>query len=157
MNAHPTVNGSAVARRPLRVLFVEDSESDALLLEIALKRGGFEPICARVDTDVAMNAALERQSWDLILADHSMPQFSAPKALELMKRKHLDLPFIIVSGHIEEETAIAAMNAGAHDYIMKDRLARLVPVVMRELREAEMRCACARTEEALRRSHEELE
>src|SRR5262249_22596762 len=106
---------------PLRVLIVEDSSMDAFLLERALQRGGFQPTCHRVDTSEAMIAALDWQEWDIILADHSMPRFSAPEALELAKLKGLDVPFIIVSGHIEEETAVSAMNAGAHDYIMKDR------------------------------------
>src|SRR5689334_11902963 len=104
-----------------------------------------------------MEAALEKQPWDLILCDHAMPRFSAPEALELLKRHNLDVPFIIVSGYIEEETAVAAMKAGAHDYIMKDRLARLVPAVERELRDAAVRRARAKSEEELRRAHEELE
>lgn len=141
----------------LRVLFVEDSLADAFLLERALTRGGFRVVCDRVDTSEAMARALEEREWDLILADHSMPQFSAPEALQLLQQKKLDLPFIIVSGHIEEETAISAMHSGAHDYIMKDRLARLVPAVKRELSEAEVRRARAKTEEELRRAHEELE
>jgi signal transduction histidine kinase len=157
MSALPSAGGLLVQERVLHVLFVEDSEVDAMLMTRALARGGFKPICLRVDTEEAMNAALDQKEWDLILADHSMPRFSAPAALELMKRKGLDLPFIIVSGHIEEETAVAAMRAGAHDYVMKDRLARLVPAVERELREAEIRRARARSEEELRRAHEELE
>src|SRR5689334_3764125 len=104
-----------------------------------------------------MEAALEKQPWDLILCDHAMPRFSAPGALELLKQRKLDVPFIIVSGYIEEETAIAAMKAGAHDYIMKDRLARLVPAVQRELREAEVRRARQKSEADLLRAHEELE
>ena len=143
--------------RLLRVLFVEDSLADAFLLERALTRGGFRVTCDRVETAEAMNRALEEREWDLVLADHSMPQFSAPEALQILKQKRLDLPFIIVSGHIEEETAVWAMHAGAHDYIMKDRLARLVPAVQRELREAEIRRARANSEEELRRAHEELE
>src|SRR5436190_4224390 len=86
-----------------------------------------------------------------------MPQFSAPEALELVNEFGLDVPFIIVSGHIDEETAVAAMKSGAHDYVMKQRLARLVPAVERELREAEVRRAREKSEEALRRAHEELE
>ncbi len=86
-----------------------------------------------------------------------MPQFSAPEALQVLKEGRLDVPFIIVSGHIEEETAIQAMKAGAHDFIMKDRLARLAPAVERELREAQVRCARQKSEEELRRAHEELE
>jgi signal transduction histidine kinase len=111
----------------------------------------------RVDTAEEMEAALSKQSWDIILCDHAMPNFSAPQALELLKERKLDVPFIIVSGYIEEETAVAAMKAGAHDYIMKDRLARLVPAVERELRDAEVRRARARSEEELRRAHEDLE
>jgi signal transduction histidine kinase len=149
-------NGRA-ARRPLRVLFVEDSPADAFLLEHALNRGGFDCICERVDTAEAMTIALDNREWDLILADHSMPQFSAPAALELTKEKKLDVPFVIVSGHIEEETAVAAMKAGAHDYVMKDRLGRLVPAVERELREAEIRRAQRKAEAELRRAHDELE
>ncbi len=145
------------ARQPLRVLLVEDSEADANLLRRALERSGFEPRCQRVDTREAMELALRTESWDLILADHAMPQFSAPEALQVLKEGRLDVPFIIVSGHIEEETAIQAMKAGAHDFIMKDRLARLAPAVERELREAQVRCARQKSEEDLRRAHEELE
>lgn len=146
-----------VENRLLRVLFVEDSLADAFLLERALTRGGLRVTCDRVDTAGAMTRALDQREWDLVLADHSMPEFSAPEALQILKQKGLDLPFIIVSGHIEEETAVWAMNSGAHDYIMKDGLARLVPAVQRELREAEVRRARARSEEELRRAHEELE
>src|SRR5437879_4246136 len=149
--------GAKRPRRGLRVLLVEDSQIDALLLTHALERGGFEATAERVDTREAMEKALAKREWDLILADHSMPQFSAPAALELMKERGLDLPFIIVSGHIDEETAVAAMRAGAHDYVMKDRLARLVPAVERELREAQVRVAMKRSQEELRRAHEELE
>jgi signal transduction histidine kinase len=155
MNAtHKTVGGT---RRPLRVLLVEDSRTDALLLTGALERGGFAVTSERVDTPEACEDLLEKGQWDLILCDHSMPRFSAPAALEIVKRRGLDIPFIIVSGYIEEETAVAAMKAGAHDYIMKDRLARLVPAVDRELREAEVRRARRKSEEELRRAHEELE
>lgn len=157
MSTFPKRNGDRSQNRPLRVLFVEDSLADAFLLERALIRGGLCVVSDRVDTAEAMARALEEREWDLILADHSMPQFNAPAALELLKRKALDLPFIIVSGHIEEDTAVWAMNSGAHDYIMKDRLARLVPAVQRELREAEVRRARAKSEEELRRAHEELE
>lgn len=150
-------NGSVSARRMLRVLLVEDSETDAFLLERALQRGGLNPKCLRVDTSEAMTAALDQQPCDVVLADHSMPMFSAPEALKLLQQRGLDIPFIIVSGHIEEVTAVSAMKAGAHDYIMKDNLARLVPAVERELREAEMRRAQRECEIALRRAHDELE
>ena len=157
MSRNAKAAGASAPRRPLRVLVVEDSELDAALLLRALERGGFEPLSEIVDTAAGLEVALERNQWDLILADHSMPQFSAPEALELVKKRGLDLPFIIVSGHIDEETAVAAMQAGAHDYVMKERLARLVPAVERELREAEVRRDQKRAEEELRRAHEELE
>jgi signal transduction histidine kinase len=158
MNASqkPT-NGTPRESRLLRVLFVEDSLTDAFLLERALTKGGFRVVCERVDTAGEMSRALDEREWDLVLCDHSMPQFSSPEALQLLKQKKFDLPFIIVSGHIEEDMAITAMDSGAHDYIMKDRLARLVPAVERELREAEVRRARAKSEEDLRRAHEELE
>src|SRR5437868_4905494 len=105
MNTHQKkINEAAAEPRLLRVLFVEDSLADAFLLERALTRSGFRVVCDRVDTEEAMATALNEREWDLILADHSMPQFSAPEALELLKKKQLDLPFIIVSGHIEEHT-----------------------------------------------------
>jgi signal transduction histidine kinase len=141
----------------LRVLFVEDSEPDTLLLLRALQRGGFQTIHERVATGRELRAHLGKDNWDLILADHAMPSFSATEALALVKRAGLDIPFIIVSGHIEEEMAVSAMQAGAHDYIMKDRLARLVPAVARELREAEVRRARKKSEEELRRARAELE
>jgi len=151
---------NVVSNRPsrsLRVLIVEDSEPDSLLLKRALERGGFSPISKRVYTAEAMDQALQEQVWDIILCDHAMPYFSAPEALETVKKHEVDVPFIIVSGYIEEDTAIAAMKAGAHDYIMKDRLARLMPVVERELREAEVRRARRKSEAELLRAHEELE
>ncbi len=123
----------------LRVLLVEDSEDDAMLLCRQLVREGYELVIERVDTAEAMDGALERQPWDIVIADWRMPCFSAPEALELAKSKDLDLPFIIVSGTMGEEAAVAAMRAGAQDYLSKDRLTRLAPAVARELREAEVR------------------
>jgi signal transduction histidine kinase len=149
--------GGGGTDRPLRVLLVEDSEPDAQLLVHALLGGGYKVVHARVDTRETMERALNERKWDIVLADHAMPSFSAPEALTLVKDHGLDLPFIIVSGFIEEETAVAAMRAGAHDYVMKDRLARLVPAVERELREAEVRRARLAYAEALRQAREELE
>ncbi|MDY6805910.1 MAG: EAL domain-containing protein [Cyanobacteriota bacterium] len=125
--------------RPLRVLIVEDSEDDVELLICELELGGYDPIYRRVDTAETTLAALEEREWDLIVADYSMPQFNATAALSLLQEKGLDLPFIIVSGTITEDTAVAAMKAGVHDYLTKDNLARLVPAVERELREALVR------------------
>ena len=124
---------------PIRVLIVEDAPNDAMLLLLELEDGGYDPTCARVDTAAAMQAALAEQLWDIVIADYSMPHFSALAALRLLQDCGLDLPFIIVSGAIGEDTAVAAMKAGAHDYLMKDNLARLVPAVERELREAQVR------------------
>jgi diguanylate cyclase (GGDEF)-like protein len=124
----------------LRVLIVEDSEDDAELLAIELERGGYQVIHQRVDTKKDMESALKKfPAWDIVLADYSMPQFSAIAALNLLKEWELDLPFVIVSGKIGEDTAVAAMKAGAHDYLVKGKLARLIPAVERELREAVLR------------------
>lgn len=144
-------------KQPLQVLVIEDSEDDAALLGIELRRAGYAPVCHQVETPEALTSALDRQSWDLVIADYRLPRFDGLAALALVKAKGLDLPFIIVSGYITEEAAVAAMKAGAHDYVMKDKLARLGPAVERELREAEVRRERGRAEEALRRVYEELE
>ena len=123
----------------LRVLVVEDSPDDAALVLRELRRGGYEPVSERVETAEGMGAALERSEWDVILCDYTMPHFSALQALEILKSKQLDIPFIIISGTIGEEAAVNAMKAGAQDYIIKGRLARLVPVLEREIREAHSR------------------
>ncbi|MBW4534519.1 MAG: EAL domain-containing protein [Pleurocapsa minor HA4230-MV1] len=120
----------------LRVLIIEDSEDDAELLAIALENGGYQVIHQRVDTRADLETALSNKPWDIVLADYSMPQFSAIAALEILKEQQLDLPFVIVSGKIGEDTAVAAMKAGAHDYLIKGQLSRLLPAVERELREA---------------------
>ncbi|MGB2697685.1 MAG: PAS domain S-box protein [Candidatus Zixiibacteriota bacterium] len=135
---------------PLRILIIEDSEDDALLLVRELKRGGYEPAFKRVQTAQAMTAELKRQEWDLIIADYVMPRFSGLKALKILRDSGLDLPFIIISGKIGEETAIEAMKAGAHDYLMKDNLTRLAPAIQRELKEATVRKERRLAEEALR-------
>lgn len=140
----------------LRVLLVEDCEDDALLIERELTLGGYTPLVKRLDSPGAMNEALREQTWDLVLADWNLPQFSALFALEMLKSKGLDLPFIIVSGTIGEEAAIAAMKAGAHDYVMKFNLGRLVPAVQRELCEADDRRSRKWAEAALAASEERL-
>jgi signal transduction histidine kinase/CheY-like chemotaxis protein len=138
---------------PLQVLIVEDSENDAELLELELERSGYDPVCHRVETASAMTSALQAQQWDLVIADYVMPHFSGLEALALVKEKGFDLPFIVVSGHITEDTAVAAMKAGAHDYVMKDNLARLGQAVQRELREANERRRRRRSEETLKVEH----
>src|SRR4028118_1934604 len=138
---------------PLRALLVEDSENDAPLLLTPLRRGGYEPSSRRVDTAGEMEAALEEQAWDLVISDHNMPAFNSFAALDLLRAKgFVDLPFIIVSGRIGEDAAVSAMKAGAHDYLMKDNLARLNSAIERELREAEVRRSRREAEAALRDS-----
>src|ERR1043166_9043363 len=121
---------------PLRILIVEDSEIDTELVLRELRHGNYQPTHERVETAATMTAALEQKTWDLVVADFSMPQFNALAALEVAKVKGADLPFIIVSGTIGEELAVAAMKNGPKDYIMKGNLARLLPAVDRGLRAA---------------------
>jgi signal transduction histidine kinase len=121
---------------PLRLLIVEDSEDDAFLLLRELQHGGYEVSHERVDSPAALEAALERQGWELVISDHSMPHFSGTDALGLIRKKGFDMPFIFVSGTLGEETAVAALKDGAQDYLMKGKLQRLVPAIQRELREA---------------------
>ncbi len=125
--------------KPLRVLVVEDSQDDALLTIRELQRGGYDPVWRRVDTQKALRDALVQETWDILLVDYSLPSFNALHALEILKEMRLDLPFIIVSGNIGEQIAVEAMRAGAHDYLMKDNLARLLPAVERELLQAQER------------------
>ena len=134
----------------LRVLIIEDSEDDAELLALALEDGGYQVIYQRVDTKTGMQTALSSRSWNIVLADYSMPRFSAIAALEILKEWQLDLPFVIVSGKIGEDTAVAAMKAGAHDYLVKGQLSRLLPAVERELREAVLRTEYREAQERLR-------
>lgn len=138
----------------LRVLIVEDSEDDTLLIENQLHRGGFSVEYERVETAATMRTALAAREWDLVISDYSLPTFNALAALTVLQQTGLDLPFIIVSGSIGEETAVRAMKAGAHDYIMKHNLARLLPAIERELRDAAIRRERRLTIEALRSSEE---
>jgi diguanylate cyclase (GGDEF)-like protein/PAS domain S-box-containing protein len=133
----------------LRALVVEDSEDDAQLLMRQLRRSGYEPVATRVETAEEMRRLLDEQTWDLVIADYSLPRFNALRALAVLHEKGLDIPFIILSGTIGEETAVEAMRAGAHDYIMKGSAARLVPAIERELREAGERATRRKAEQAL--------
>jgi len=125
--------------RSLRLLIAEDSEWDVELVHAELQRAGYDVHHQRVQTAGDFVRALSQATWDLVISDHSMPGFSALAALEILQQQRLDLPFIVVCGEEGQDTAVAAMKAGAHDYIMKEDLARLVPAVRRELREAEER------------------
>jgi signal transduction histidine kinase len=122
--------------RQIHVLIVEDSESDASLIELELKQAGHEFVTRRVVTAHEMSTALDERAVDVIICDYTLPQFSAPDALELVKAHGLDVPFFVVSGSIREERAVEMMRAGAHDYLLKGNLARLGPAVEREVREA---------------------
>ncbi|HEX7669399.1 MAG TPA: PAS domain S-box protein, partial [Polyangiaceae bacterium] len=135
---------------PLRALVVEDSEDDALLLARELRRGGCDVTYERVETAGDMKAALESGAWDVVISDYSMPHFSAPGALRVLRETGLDLPFIIVSGTVGEDVAVEAMKAGAHDYILKGNLTRLGPAVRREIEQAANRKARTKAEAALK-------
>jgi two-component system cell cycle sensor histidine kinase/response regulator CckA len=123
-----------VEERPLRVLCVEDSPDDAALIESELRRAGQEVVFECVEDAASMRAALDRAVWDVVLSDWSLPQFCALDALALLREKHLDLPFIVISGTVSEEVAVEAMRTGAQDYLLKGRLTRLIPAIDRELR-----------------------
>ncbi len=123
----------------LRVLLIEDNEDDALLLAHRFRSSGYTLDVLRVDTPDQTEEALRSKDWDVVISDHDLPGFSAIAALGIIKQLELDVPFIIVSGMIREETAITAMRAGAHDYLSKNQLERLIPAVEREVREAENR------------------
>jgi signal transduction histidine kinase len=140
----------------LRVLIVEDSDNDAKLLLRELRRAGRALTYERVDTSAGMLAALEADPWDIIIADHSMPHFSGVAALAMAREHAVDVPFILVSGQIGEETAVDAMKAGADDYLFKGDLKRLVPVVERELRDAAGRCEARSVERQLRKREAQL-
>lgn len=136
----------------LRVLFVEDNEDDAVLEARCLERAGYALEWQRVEDSASMRRALDERTFDLIISDWSLPQFSGPEALAVLKDTGLDVPFIIVSGTVVEEAAVEAMLGGARDYITKGRLARLPAAVERELREHEQRIARRHAEEALIRT-----
>ncbi len=143
--------------QPLRVLLVEDSEDDALLVIREIKKGGYDPEYVRVETAEALAEELRNESWDIILCDYQMPRFDGPRAIEEVKNSGIDIPLLIVSGAIGEELAVEAMRKGANDYIMKDHLARLVPAIERELAEADSRQKRREAEEEIARQHRELE
>ncbi|HOG22816.1 MAG TPA: response regulator, partial [Flexilinea sp.] len=123
----------------LKVLIIDDSMDDTLLIIRELRRGGYQPEYERVENASEMRSALLKKDWDLILSDYNMPHFSTTEALSILKEFNIDIPFILVSGAIGEENAVQLMKEGAHDYVVKDHLVRLGPVVERELQEARER------------------
>jgi signal transduction histidine kinase len=134
---------------PLRVLFVEDEVDDVDLVVREIRRSGYEPVTRRVETAADMRAALSNEAWDVVISDYSMPTFSGPKAFALMRELSVDLPFIIVSGTVGEDTAVDAMRAGVHDFLLKGQLRRLVAAIEREIREAAVRAERRKIQEQL--------
>ncbi len=120
---------------PLRVLHIEDSELDGELVAAELVRAGYDLVYERVATAPEASKALERLKWDVVLCDHHLPALTAARALELVRSTGRDVPFLIVSGTITEDAAVETLKAGAHDFITKDRLARLGPSIERERRD----------------------
>lgn len=144
------------ARRPLHALIVEDSTEDFELILAILSRAGWAIEAQRVEDRAAMHLALDSRRWDVVIADHSLPQFSGSEALELAKNSGAESPFILVSGSIGEDAAVAALHAGADDCINKESLSRLAHAVERSLAAAESRRERRLAEEALRDSLEQL-
>jgi signal transduction histidine kinase len=130
--------------KPLRLLLVEDSEDDAMLVLRELERGGYQPTCLRVDTRAAFRMALESETWDVVVSDHTLPQYGGLTALSDLRSSGRDVPFILVSGTIGEVVAVEAMRAGAQDYVLKGDLTRLPAAVDRELRETALRAEQAK-------------
>ena len=133
----------------MQVLIVEDSENDTILLLEELEQKGHAPAHQRVETKEAFLAALQNGSWDAVISDYVLPQFSGPDALKLLRNQGFDIPFIMVSGVHGEETAVAMMKAGANDYIVKGNLSRLAPALERELEAARDRRLHKRAEGAM--------
>ncbi len=140
----------------LKALIIEDSECDALLMLAHLRHGGYDPQFLRVDNAVDLAAALNGQKWDIVFSDHNMPHFNSTEALDIVRASDADIPFLIVSGSIGEDLAVAAMKAGAQDYLMKGSLARLVGAVDRELKDSADRRARRAAERTLLAREEEL-
>ena len=132
---------------PLKVLIAEDSPDDAELILLHLSNHGFVPISKRVATSEDMRAALAEGEWDIVLSDHTMPDFGALMALNLCREVDPEIPFIVISGTIGEDVAVAIMRAGANDYLLKDNIKRLGPIIERELRDTEKRREFCRTEQ----------
>jgi signal transduction histidine kinase len=143
---------AAGTREPIRVLLVEDTDDDATLVGRAIRTAGFAPTVRRVQTSEGLLAALRAEPWDVVICDHSLPQFSSAAALACVQAERLDLPFIVVSGTINEESAVTVLRAGAHDFVTKQSLARLGPSIRRELRDAKLRAELRSTEEQFRQA-----
>lgn len=142
---------------PLAVLMVEDSGSDAAMVTRLLERAGHAVHLRRVESEEEMREALAAQNWDVVISDYNVPQFEAPAVLALVLDTGLDIPFIVVSGTVGEETAVELMRAGAQDYVRKENLSRLAPAVAREVAEARDRARRRHSETALRESETQFQ
>ncbi|HET7143968.1 MAG TPA: PAS domain S-box protein, partial [Anaerolineales bacterium] len=138
--------------KPLAVLNIEDSKSDSDLIAGLLKKAGYKISLKHVETDAQMRSALKSRAWDIVISNHGLPQFDSFTALAIMHQEGLDIPFIAYADAIGEEAVVDLMKAGAHDYLMRDNLTRLVPAVQRELEYAEIRRKRSQMEEELRDS-----
>ena len=141
----------------LRILIVEDSEDDTELLLREIRKGGYDPTYIRIETAGEMIESLNKQIWDLVIADYRLPRFSAPQALKVLQEIGLDLPFIIVSGKVEDDVAVECMATGAHDFVKKNNMVRLIPAINRELAEVIVRNERKQAEKEIRRLNEDLE
>src|SRR5438067_81127 len=143
--------------KPLNALQIEDSPNDAFLVTRELRRAGYDVQMQRVENEQQLREALAQRSWDVVLADYYLPQLSIEDALKVVRQTDRDLPFIIVSGSVGEEPAVSAMRLGAHDYIMKDNLARLAPAIEREMLEADNRRQRRRAEQEIVQLNRDLQ
>ena len=146
-----------MADTPLSILIIEDNEDDALLLIRLLRQNGFDPLYKQVWTEAALREALTSSHWDLIVCDFHMPKFTGIDALKIVQSMEIDTPFIVLSGVVGEEKAVEMMLAGAHDYVMKNNMSRLIPAIRRELEEAQSRRDKKRAEEELEKYRNHLE
>ena len=140
----------------LKVLMVEDSETDAELILRELRKGGLSPVHRRVETREQMREALAHDTWDVVLCDHNLPEFNSADACSILKVVAPNVPFIVVSGAIGEEQAAALMKMGVNDYVMKGNLKRLAPAITREIQEARVRADKIKAEKELQAREREL-
>ena len=146
-----------MADKPLSILIIEDNEDDALLLIRLLRQNEYDPLYKQVWTEAALREALTSSQWDLIVCDFHMPKFTGIDALKIVQSMDIDTPFIVLSGVVGEEKAVEMMLAGAHDYVMKNNMSRLVPAIRRELEEAQSRRDKKRAEDELEKYRNHLE
>ena len=146
-----------MTQKHLNLLLIEDSADDAELEVLELEKHGYTVAYERVETQSAMLEALKRKNWDIIISDHSMPEFTSLNALQTFQECGLDIPFIVCTGTVGEEYAVQVMRAGAHDYILKSKLNRLIPAIERELKEAEIRRKKTETEAELKEAEKKYQ